>query len=160
MSEQERADLLAVTELLGREPDADFVVVVRRPDGSPVVIRNDPTLRDGSPMPTLYWLVDPDLSRQVAGLESRGGVRRLAAEVDPEELEAAHAAYARARDALLRPGERAPHGGVGGTRRGVKCLHAHVAHYLAGGDDPVGALVASELTLGQLAPEPPLHDRL
>ena len=26
----------------------------------------------------------------------------------------------------------------GGTRQGVKCLHAHVAYHLAGGDDRVG----------------------
>ena len=31
-----------------------------------------------------------------------------------------------------------PFGGVGGTRVGVKCLHAHVAHLLATGDDIVG----------------------
>src|SRR3954453_11960315 len=33
-------------------------------------------------------------------------------------------------------------GGVGGTRRGIKCLHAHYANHLAGGDDVVGAAVA------------------
>ncbi len=38
-----------------------------------------------------------------------------------------------------------PHGGVGGTRVGVKCLHAHYAWFLAGGDDPVGAWVARQL---------------
>ncbi|MEP6297278.1 MAG: DUF501 domain-containing protein, partial [Ilumatobacter sp.] len=31
-----------------------------------------------------------------------------------------------------------PSGGVGGTRVGVKCLHAHVAHHLATGDDEIG----------------------
>ena len=38
-----------------------------------------------------------------------------------------------------------PSGGVGGTRRGVKCLHAHYAWYLVGGDDPVGRWVAEQL---------------
>jgi hypothetical protein len=38
-----------------------------------------------------------------------------------------------------------PSGGVGGTRVGVKCLHAHYAWYLAGGDDPVGRWVAAHL---------------
>ena len=38
-----------------------------------------------------------------------------------------------------------PHGGVGVTRTGVKCLHAHYAYFLAGGDDPVGAWVANRL---------------
>ena len=39
----------------------------------------------------------------------------------------------------------APFGGVGGTRQGVKCLHAHYAWFLAGGDDPVGRWVADRL---------------
>ncbi|MGH9028715.1 MAG: DUF501 domain-containing protein, partial [Acidimicrobiales bacterium] len=38
-------------------------------------------------------------------------------------------------------------GGVGGTRRGVKCLHAHLAWWLAGGDDPVGRWVAQRIAL-------------
>ena len=38
-----------------------------------------------------------------------------------------------------------PSGGVGGTRTGVKCLHAHYAWHLAGGDDPVGRWVADHL---------------
>jgi hypothetical protein len=36
--------------------------------------------------------------------------------------------------------------GIGGTvPGGVKCLHAHLAHYLAGGDNPVGEEVAAAL---------------
>ena len=38
-----------------------------------------------------------------------------------------------------------PSGGVAGTRTGVKCLHAHYAWHLAGGDDPVGRWVAARL---------------
>jgi hypothetical protein len=41
----------------------------------------------------------------------------------------------------------APAGGVGGTRVGVKCLHAHLANYLVGSFDPVGALVAESIDL-------------
>ena len=36
------ADVAALTELLGRAPQADFEVVVRDADGAPVVIRNAP----------------------------------------------------------------------------------------------------------------------
>ncbi|WP_410959367.1 DUF501 domain-containing protein, partial [Salmonella sp. SAL4433] len=36
-------------------------------------------------------------------------------------------------------------GGVGGTRVGLKCLHAHHAYHLAGGDDPVGRWVAERI---------------
>jgi hypothetical protein len=38
-----------------------------------------------------------------------------------------------------------PSGGVGGTRIGVKCLHAHYAWHLAGGDDPVGRWVDEQI---------------
>ena len=143
----DQADVEALTELLGRPPRAEFEVVVRTEAGAPVVIRNAPLLDDATPMPTRYWLVDPDLSVRVARLESAGGVRAAERDVDPDELRAAHDRYARERDAALprdHTGPR-PSGGVGGTRTGVKCLHAHYAYYLAGGDDPVGRWVELHL---------------
>ena len=144
MSENDRA---AVAALLGRPPQGDFEVVVRTPDGRPVVIRNDPFLADGTPLPTRYWLVDDDVRRAVSRLEAAGGVREAEAAVDPDELARAHARYAAERDAAVPAGHTGPRpsGGVGGTRIGVKCLHAHYAWYLAGGDDPVGRWVAERL---------------
>jgi len=141
-------DRAAVAGLLGREPQAGFVVVVRDADGAPVVIRNEPLLDDGTPMPTRYWLVDPGLNRAIGRLEADGGVDRAEAEVDADDLSGAHARYAAERAAALPPdhvGPR-PSGGVGGTRVGVKCLHAHYAHLLAGGDDPVGRWVQERLS--------------
>ena len=140
-------DVAALTELLGREPRAAFEVVVRDGRGRPVVIRNAPLLDDGTPMPTRYWLVDPELSVAVSRLEATGGVRQAERDVDTAALAAAHRAYAAERDAALPAGHRGPrpHGGVGGTRTGVKCLHAHYAYFLAGGDDPVGRWVRRRL---------------
>ncbi|GIU86379.1 MAG: hypothetical protein KatS3mg009_0894 [Acidimicrobiia bacterium] len=140
-------DVEAVTGLLGRQPRADFDVVVRDARGAPVVIRNAPLLHDGTPMPTRYYLVDPGLVTRVSRLESAGGVRAAEQAVDPTELRRAHERYAAERDAQIPAGHRGPrpHGGVGGTHRGVKCLHAHYAHHLAGGDDPVGRWVAARL---------------
>ena len=140
-------DVALLTECLGRPPEGDFEVVVRNPDDSPVVIRNAPFLRDGTPMPTRYWLVDPAVRAAVSSLESAGGVRAAEAAVDPEELAAAHSAYAAERDAAIAAGHTGPRpsGGVGGTRKGVKCLHAHYAFVLAGGDDPVGRWVEEQL---------------
>jgi hypothetical protein len=46
----------------------------------------------------------------------------------------------------------APYGGVGGTREGLKCLHAHYAHWLAGGDDPVGEWTNTQLIERGLMP--------
>jgi uncharacterized protein len=135
--------------LLGRVPSGEFVVAVRRRDGRPAVIANGPHLRNGVPMPTRFWLVDPEIRSLVGRLESQGGVRRAESEIGPEPLQEAHARYAQERDALIPPGWTGPrpHGGVGGTRNGVKCLHAHVAWWLAGGDDPVGRWVIDQVDL-------------
>lgn len=124
--------------------------MVRSDAGEPVVLCNAPLLDDGTPMPTRYWLVDPDLVRAVSRLEAAGGVRAAAAAIDAATVEATHRAYAAERDAALPPGhtDARPHGGVGGTRTGVKCLHAHVAHHLAGGDDPVGRWALAHLPDG------------
>jgi len=120
---------------------------VRDAAGEPVVIRNAPFLDDGTPLPTTYWLVDPALSRAIARLEADGGVRAAQDAVDAGAIAAAHARYAAERDVMVsadHDGPR-PFGGVGGTRVGVKCLHAHYAYRLAGGDDPVGDWVADAL---------------
>jgi hypothetical protein len=140
-------DHATVSRLLGRPPRGGFDVVVRRSSGEPVVIRNAPLLDDGTPMPTRYWLVDPELREAVSRLEAAGGVRAAEAAVEAGELAEAHARYAAERDAALPSGHRGPRpaGGVGGTRRGVKCLHAHYAWHLAGGEDPVGRWVAERL---------------
>jgi hypothetical protein len=115
-------DVHAVTLMLGRPPRADFDVVVRRANGTPVVIRNAPLLADGTPMPTRYWLVDPDLTRRVSTLESRGGCREAEASVEAEAVARTHRAYAAERDAALPSGHAGPRpsGGVGGTARGVE----------------------------------------
>jgi hypothetical protein len=151
-------DVEAVTALLGRPPQGDFEVVVRDPGGRPVVIRNAPLMADGTPMPTRYWLVHAELRRLVSGLESSGGVRAAEAAVDPAELARAHARHAAERDSALPPGHTGPRpsGGVGGTRTGVKCLHAHYAWHLAGGDDPVGRWVADHLAEQQNQPSGPV----
>ncbi len=129
-----------VAALLGRTPKGAFDVVVRDDDGDPVVVRNAPFLADGTPMPTRYYLVGAYLVRAVSRLEAGGGVGRAEAEIDPVVVAATHERYAAERSTAIpadHVGPR-PYGGVGGTRVGVKCLHAHVAHELATGDDAVG----------------------
>lgn len=155
-------DIAAVEALLGRPVQGAFEVVVRHADGSPVVLCNAPLLDDGTPMPTRYWLVGEPERTLVSRLEADGGVRTAEAEVDPDELADAHRRYAAARDAAVpadHTGHR-PSGGVGGTREGVKCLHAHYAWHLAGGDDPVGRWVASRLRRGSSDGPEPVPPRL
>jgi uncharacterized protein len=144
-------DLATVELYLGRPLAGRCAVVVRRSDGRPVVIENEPHLRDGTPMPTLFWLVDPELHDAVSRLEGSGGVHRFEDLVDADALAATHEQYAaRRRLATVRTDGAQPSGGVGGTRVGVKCLHAHLANYLVGANDPVGELVALELNVPEL----------
>jgi uncharacterized protein len=145
--EADTLDRERVTELLGRLPQGRYEIVVRRCDGWPVVLRNAPLLDSGRPMPTRYWLIDRQLNRDIGRLEAEGGVGRVESEIDPDVLARAHARYAAERDRELPADHEgpAPSGGVGGTRVGVKCLHAHYANHLAGGDDPVGRWVDDRL---------------
>lgn len=146
--EADPADVDAVAALIGRRPKAAFSVVVRTADGTPVVTRNAPLERDGTPMPTRFWLLPSSRANDAIGrLESSGGVRAAEREVDPDALRRAHERYAAERDAAIPAGWGGPRptGGVGGTRQGTKCLHAHYAHYLAGDDDPVGQWVWDHL---------------
>ncbi len=121
--------------------------MVRDGNGDPVVLKNSPFLDDGTPMPTRYWLISPEEIRRVGQLEAAGGVNAAEAAIDPLLIAEAHARYAAERDADIpsdHPGPR-PFGGVAGTRVGVKCLHAHWAWHLAGGDDPVGRWIETQL---------------
>lgn len=141
------ADIEAVAAQLGRAPQAGFEVVVRDDAGRPVVIRNAPLLDDGRPMPTRYWLVGTRERVVIGRLESAALIDIAEAEIDDAELAAAHAAYAAERDSEIPAGHDGPvpSGGVGGTRRGIKCFHAHWAYHLAGGDDPVGRWIEARL---------------
>jgi exopolyphosphatase / guanosine-5'-triphosphate,3'-diphosphate pyrophosphatase len=137
-------DLQAVRLQLGREPTTPFSVVARCAGGHPLVIRNRPVDAEGRPFPTIYWLTCPEAVRAVSRLESEGWISRL--NEDPtlaSAIEAAHRAYAREREEMLEGA--GAWGGVGGTRVGVKCLHAHYAFHLAGGDDAVGRWTAGRV---------------
>jgi hypothetical protein len=103
-------------------------------------------------MPTRYWLLR--YQSPVGVIEADGGVRRAEREVAPGALAAAHTRYAAERDAAVPADWQGPRpaGGVGGTRRGVKCLHTHYANYLATGDDPVGAWVHERLQVPPSVP--------
>lgn len=153
MGELRGSDLRIVAEQLGREPTIRFTVVARCAPGHPLVIRNAPFDGDGKPFPTTFWLTCPDAVRSVSRLEADGWIARLNERIenDPafaDAIERAHAEYAleRGQD---HPGAEAL-GGVGGTRTGLKCLHAHYANHVAGGDDEVGAWVAERIE--------PVHD--
>jgi exopolyphosphatase/guanosine-5'-triphosphate,3'-diphosphate pyrophosphatase len=141
VAELRGSDLAQVEAQLGRKLLSPFTVVARCSPGHPLVIRNHPLDQAGKPFPTLYWLTCPQAVKAVSRLESQGWIQRLA------ERPSVHAAlpdirreYAAERGRLL-PGSE-DWGGVGGARSGIKCLHAHYAYHLAGGDDILGEWVA------------------
>jgi len=150
MTELERdGEVLALQ--IGRPLRAASKVLRRCNLGLPIVAEVPPMLDTGEPFPTHYWLTCPLAHRRIARIEGEGGVRAAQDKVsaDPglrEALDAAHARYARVRDALLpenverRTGDARPRprGGVGGSSGGVKCLHAHYADFAAGNDNPIG----------------------
>ena len=108
-----------------------------------MVIESDPRLEDGSPFPTLYWLTCPILVKRVSTLEAEGSMAQVTEQLRTGEALKARLASAlqryRARRAQLGTIEESG-GPPGGGPERVKCLHAHVAHELAGGNNPVGSL--------------------
>jgi exopolyphosphatase/guanosine-5'-triphosphate,3'-diphosphate pyrophosphatase len=145
MAELRGSDLALVREQLGREPLTDFSVMARCASGHPLVIRNHPIDLEGKPFPTLYWLTCPEAVKAVSRIEAEGWIKRIDARAGEEPvlgaaLERAHTAYGEERGRWLE--QARDWGGVGGSRAGVKCLHAHYANHLAGADDPVGLWVS------------------
>ena len=129
------ADRRRVEELLGREPGGAYEIVVRNELGDPAFC-NAPLLESSTHAHLL--LAGRHHERRIV-VSRATGVRRSEAEIPAEEIEAPRALPTRTRRRNAAGSRRLrPSAGVGGTRRGVKCLHAHYAWYLAGGDDPVG----------------------
>ena len=156
-------DLAVIAAQLGRAPRAVERIARRCPRGCPAVIMTAPVVAgdDGDELfPTLYWVTCPQLAVRLARLEADGWLARARHLLDndmafAEAQDSAHRRYAELRRRAL--GRKATHRlragaaglaavidgtGVGGTRhpRHVKCLHAHYAHWLATGCDPIGAL--------------------
>ncbi len=112
-----------------------------------MVIENHPRLDDGSPFPTLFWLTCPVLSRRIGSIEASGWMNeineRLAKDDDLRgRLGKALDAYKTRRDAH-EPIEDSGAPPGGGPDR-VKCAHAHVAHSLVEGNNPIGAAALAE----------------
>jgi uncharacterized protein len=145
------ATVAVLTEQLGRPARGRPAVVHHCGHGLPTVVRVDPRLEDGTPFPTTFWLSCPLARSAVGRLEADHEMvrlnERLAEESDLQaEYSGASERYVAFRDALGAPGE--PLAGAptaGGMPGRVKCLHVHLAHHLATGDNPVGAGVADAL---------------
>ena len=139
VGEYERA---VISAQLGRPARGDPAVVHRCVFGLPTVVRVAPYLEDGTPFPTTFWLACPVARSRVGTLEADHAMVGLNERLEGDAEMAAEYAAADRRYRSFRAGlgERPPGDpGVGGMPSYVKCLHVHVAHHLATGDNVVGS---------------------
>ena len=136
-----------IAALLGREPRGLEDVAVSGPAGEPIVIRVAP-LVDDKPFPTLFWLVDEQLSYRIDQAEAGGLIKAFQQRVDADAglqagMDADHRAYIRLRehymDATVRErleslgfGEVLAGKGIGGIGdfSRIRCLHTWYAAHL------------------------------
>ena len=69
-----------VTKRLGREPRGFRDVAAFNAEGLPASIRVS-SIVDGNPFPTLYWLIDAELSLNIDRLEAAGWIARVQSEI-------------------------------------------------------------------------------
>jgi len=150
-----------ITERLGREPRGLRAIAAWDDCGRPAVIRVA-SLVDGKPFPTLFWLIDPDVSLRIDRLEARGVIAHLQGEVDTSSELRVSMAEDHRRHKALRAGflssqerqyleakgmmaalDRRGIGGIAEPHR-IRCLHTwYAAHRVE--SNTIGRLVDSLL---------------
>jgi hypothetical protein len=140
-------DFDAVRRQLGRPPRGSWRVARRCACGLPQVIETHPRLDDGTPFPTMWWLTCKTLCSEIGRLESTGWMREINELLSwnatmRESVSASIDRFVATRDALA-PIDSPGHPGGGPDR--VKCVHAHVAHFLVNGDNAVGQAALESL---------------
>lgn len=153
MSDDEAA---LAAEMIGRPLRGRSAAAVRCRWGLPAVLRVDPSLEDGTPFPTLFWLACPLANKHIGRFEAEGAMvglnERLSSDDDlAADYAAAHERYVAARDRLGPAVPRNP--SAGGMPGRVKCLHSLYGHHLATRDNPIGAWVG-ELIEPMACPAP------
>jgi len=170
-TDERPTDVEVLTRQLGRPPRSPWSVAVRCGYGRPSVIRCGPILEGGEPFPTLMWLSCPWLVESVGRQESAGEAaawkKRLAGDASAaRRLLEADSHYRRMRARCAGGSDPCADVGIAGQSDplATKCLHAHVATFLAGLDDPVGEAVFgsihdSECPDDRCAPHPDRESR-
>lgn len=140
-------DERTVTLQIGRPPRGEWSVAKRCACGCPQVLETSSRLDDGTPFPTRYWLTCKTLNSAIGTLESSGWMARINQQLKTDRqlrssLAASMQCYISERESRMESGSVSY---PGGSEERVKCLHAHTAHHLMTGDNPVGARVLQEL---------------
>lgn len=144
-SQANERDRAVVEAQLGRSLRGRWRVARRCHLGLPMAIETHPRLEDGTPFPTLFWLTCPLLVKRASRLESGGYMTELTDRLGADQgfrdrLVAAMDRYSSRRDAHAVIASAQP----GGGPERVKCLHAHLAHELGDGPNPVGGATLAQ----------------
>ena len=136
-----------VTERLGREPRGFCDVSAFNDNGQPAVIRVSSVV-DGKPFPTMFWLIDAEISLKIDRLEAAGWIAKLQQMVNESsaiklEMKKAHDAHNKSRDGFLGNEERMllnsrgmmsalSDRGIGGIQEPdrIRCLHTWYAAHM------------------------------
>lgn len=150
---------------LNRRIDNFFETNKYCPFGYPAVITVNPFFKKVA-APTMYWLTCPYLIYRVDRLESESNLisklgKKLEKDIEFNNLmNKSHQRYAEKRSNLItkKQLEKAKsisndlfntllNSGVGGIKdkKGIKCLHTHLADYLVGETNPVGEIVFKKI---------------
>ena len=140
----DQKDITAITLQLNRTPRGLIEVSNRCKCGNPCVVSTKPSLEDGEPFPTHFYLTCATLNSLIGTLEASGLMKeyeeRLKTDSDfLEKYKLAHLDYLTRRN-KYGVNEEVKDISAGGMPNRVKCLHALVAHSLAVGKgiNPVG----------------------
>lgn len=136
-----------VDELLGREARGLRDIPVQDAAGEPQVIQVASLVAD-KPFPTLFWLIDPQLSYRIDQLEARGLIAELQQRIDEspslqQSMREDHERHIRLRNSLMTASERKElqargyydslqQRGIGGIENfsRIRCLHTWYAAHL------------------------------
>lgn len=155
-------DAAVVKQQLGADDIFALEAAARCVHGKPAVLLLSPVASDGetprfTAIATPLWLSCPYLNKKIHALESAGTIAAIQAELSANknfasEMKRAGDEYAVYRKKLFNKyftgstisvqiTERLASGIGGTTSSGIKCLHAHAAHYIALGDNLIGRQV-------------------
>lgn len=144
-------DAAIVASQLRRAPRGVWRVAARCSFGYPTCIATAPLIDGEEPFPTLFYLTCPYLAEEVSRLESDGLLKAVRGMLAGDgslaaRLLDADESYRKARADEAGGVDPTPEVGIAGQRDplAVKCLHAHVAAYLAGIADPIGEVVMTD----------------
>lgn len=158
-------DIVTIIEKqIDRKPEGMVEVSKECPFEYPAVIKVYPFFY-GRVFPTTYWLTCPYLQKEISVLEDKGWITKMQEVVNTDEeiaqtLKKAHEVYAKERFEMLDATEKKKmreisddiyetlkNSGIGGVKdkKGIKCLHTHVADYLVHKINPIGKRVLQEI---------------